>query len=271
MWFEHEHIHVEQDGPVVTVTLDNPATRNGCTGDMWVHLGEIFRHVAETGARVAILTGANGDFCAGADLSGAGGGADDPADGTGSAAPNMLAGMRVLGDAMLQVHGCVIPVIAKVDGVCVGAGLGLALCADMVWASDRARFSAIFAKRGLSLDFGTSWLLRQRVGVHLAKQIALTAEMIPATRAYEHYRLVNEVVPADELDARVAEVAATIAGGPPIALSMTKRQIDNAGSASLLQALEVETLAQNINVQTRDMQEAFMAFFEKRPPRFEGR
>lgn len=268
MQFAHEHVHVEQDGHVLTVTLDNPARRNGCTGDMWVHLGEIFRHAADSGARVAILTGANGDFCAGADLSGAGAGASA---GGGAAAPNQLAGMRVLGDAMLQIHNCVIPVIAKVDGVCVGAGLGLALCADMVWASDRARFSAIFAKRGLSLDFGTSWLLRQRIGVHLAKQIALTAEMIPAPRAYDHYRLVNEVVPADELDARVAEVAATIAGGPPIALSMTKRQIDNGGSSSLLQALEVETLAQNVNIGTSDMQEAFMAFFEKRPPSFEGR
>lgn len=273
MRFEHEHLHVDQDGHVLTVTIDNPASRNGCTGDMWVHLGEIFRHAGDGGARVAVLTGANGDFCAGADLSGAAGGvaAEGGGAGGGAAGPNHLAGMRVLGDAMLQVHGCTIPVIAKVDGVCVGAGLGLALCADLLFCSDRARFSAIFAKRGLSLDFGTSWLLRQRVGVHLAKQIALTAEMIPAARAYEHYRLVNEVVPAADLDARVAEVAATIAGGPPIALSMTKREIDNAGSSSLLQALEVETLAQAVNIQTSDMQEAFTAFFEKRPPRFEGR
>ena len=95
--------------------------------------------------------------------------------------------------------------------------------------------------------------------------------MIPASRAYEHYRLVNEVVPADELDARVAEVAATIAGGPPIALSMTKRQIDHGGSSTLLQSLEVETLAQNVNIHTSDMQEAFMAFFEKRRPVFHGR
>jgi enoyl-CoA hydratase/carnithine racemase len=260
----YEHIRVEQDGHVATVTLDNPTSRNACTGDMWVQLGDTFRHLSYSGARVAILTGANGDFCGAG--SGAGGGADDA-----TAPVNQLAGMRVLGEAMLQIHNCVIPVIAKVDGVCVGAGLGLALSSDLLCCSDRARFSAIFAKRGLSLDFGTSWLLRQRVAVHLAKEIALTAEMIPAARAYEHYRLVNEVVPTDELDARVAEVAATIAAGPPLALSMTKRQIDNAGSSSLLQSLEVETLAQNVNIHTRDMQEAFMAFFEKRPPHFEGR
>ena len=83
--------------------------------------------------------------------------------------------MRVLGDVVLAVHDCPIPVVAKVDGVCVGAGLGLALAADMIWCSETARFSAIFAKRGLSLDFGSSWLLRQRIGLHKAKELVFTA------------------------------------------------------------------------------------------------
>ena len=98
---------------------------------------------------------------------------------------SQLDGMRVLGDVVLAVHDCPVPVIAKVDGVCVGAGFGLALAADLTWCSDRARFSAIFAKRGLSLDFGTSWLLRQRIGVHKAKELAFTAEMMNGARALE--------------------------------------------------------------------------------------
>jgi len=265
---EHENLRVEQDGHIVTVTLDRPGTKNACTGEMWVYLGEIFRQVSYSGARAVVLTGANGDFCAGADLSGgsSGGGLGD-----GTFDGSYLDAMRLLGDAMTSIYHCKIPVISKVDGVCVGAGFGLALAADMIWCSDRARFSAIFAKRGLSLDFGTSWLLRQRVGVHLAKQIAFTAEMIPAARAYEHYRFVNEVVPAADLDAAVAEVAGIVAGGPPIALSMTKRELDNAGSSTLLQSLEVEALAQNVNLHSTDMREALMAFFEKRTPNFEGR
>ena len=93
---------------------------------------------------------------------------------TAEASGHILHAMRVLGDVVLAVHDCPVPVVAKVDGVCVGAGLGLALAADMIWCSERARFSAIFAKRGLSLDFGTSWLLRQRVGVHKAKEITFT-------------------------------------------------------------------------------------------------
>lgn len=260
---QHEHISVERDGHVTTVTLDRPGTKNACTGDMWWILGEIFREISYSGARVAVLTGANGDFCAGADLSGGG-------LGDGSFDGSHLTAMRLLGDSMTAIHHCSIPVIAKVDGVCIGAGFGLALSADMLWCSDRARFSAIFAKRGLSLDFGTSWLLRQRIGVHRAKQLAFTAEMMDARRAQE-YGFVNEVVPAADLDAAVAEVAATIAGGPPIALSMTKRQLDNAGSSSLTQSLEVEALAQNVNLGTEDLREAFMAYFERRPPDFQGR
>lgn len=267
---EHEHIRIDRDGFVTTVTLDRPQARNACTGDMWVTLGEIFRRVGHSGARVVVLTGSGGNFCTGADLSGAGAAAAGD-DGEPAPSPHLLHAMRVLGEAMAAVHRCSVPVIAKVDGDCVGAGLGLALAADLLWCSERARFSAIFAKRGLSLDFGTSWLLRQRVGVHLAKQMAYTAELIGAERARDHYGLVNAVVAADDLDASVAEVAGTIAGGPPLALAMIKRQLDLAGTASLEQALELETLSQSVNVTTRDMQEAFLAYLEKRPAEFEGR
>ena len=265
----HANIRVEQEGYVTTVTIDRPEAKNACSGIMWVALGEVFREVAYSGSRAVILTGADGDFCAGADL----GGSEDFSGGGGAAASGtgtFVDGMRVLGDAVVAVHGCPVPVIAKVDGVCVGAGLGLALAADVIWCSDRARFSAIFAKRGLSLDFGTSWLLRQRIGVHKAKEIAYTAEMMNGARAAE-VGFVNQVVPAEELDAAVAAVAATIAGGPPIALSMTKRQIDNAGSCSLVQALETETLAQAVNVGTEDLREALTAYVQRRPPEFHGR
>ncbi len=257
----HPHVRVEREGHVTTVTIDRPAAKNACTGDMWVAIGETFRAVSFSGARAVVLTGAGSDFCAGADLSGSTGGDSNES--------NQLAAMRVLGDVVVAVHNCPVPVIARVDGVCVGAGLGLALACDMIWCSDRARFCAIFAKRGLSLDFGTSWLLRQRIGVHKAKQLAFTAEMMSGERALE-VGLVNAVVPASDLDRATAEIAGTIAAGPPIALSMTKRQLDNAGSCSLVQALETEALAQNVNIGTRDLREALTAYAERRAPVFDG-
>lgn len=261
----HPAIHVEQEEHVVTVTLDRPHAKNSCTGDMWVALGRTFQEMqARPGVRAVVLTGAGGEFCAGADL---GGGPDAQffeAQGT------LVDGLRVLADVVVAVHSCPVPVVAKVDGVCVGAGLGLALAADMIWSSDRARFCAIFAKRGLSLDFGTSWLLRQRLGVHRAKELTFTARMLSAAEALE-LGLTNAVVDADALDAATAEVVAAIVAGPPMALRSSKRELDSASGLSLAQALEAEGLAQALNAQSEDMAEAMTAFMERRVPLFVGR
>jgi enoyl-CoA hydratase/carnithine racemase len=147
-------VRLERDGYVATVTLDNPGTRNACSMGMWLAIRDVFRDLATSDARVVVLTGANGDFCSGADLSGSG----EPDSGWEG---NKVNGMRRLAGAVMAVHECPLPVIAKVDGVAVGAGFGLAMAADMLFCSERARFSAIFAKLGLSLDFGTSWFLVQ--------------------------------------------------------------------------------------------------------------
>jgi 2-(1,2-epoxy-1,2-dihydrophenyl)acetyl-CoA isomerase len=269
MQSHHPNVRVERTGHFATVTLDRPASKNACTGDMWVALGATFRDLSWSGARAIVLTGANGDFCTGADLGGGGGDDGSGAAGSERFAP-MVDAMRVLADAVLAVHGCPVPVVAKVDGLCVGAGLGLALAADLMWCSDRARFSAIFAKRGLSLDFGTSWLLCRRIGVHKAKELAFTAKMVSGPEAVD-IGFANAVVPPAELDDAVQELVETIAAGPPIALSSTKRQLDNASTLSLAQALEIETLAQSVNVQTDDLREALLAFMERRPPTFQGR
>ena len=162
------------------------------------------------------------------------------------------------------------PSSPRSTGCASAPGLGLALAADLTWCSDRARFSAIFAKRGLSLDFGTSWLLRQRIGVHKAKELAFTAKMVSGTEAFE-LGLVNAVVPAAELDDATSAVVETIAAGPPIALASTKRELDNASTSSLAQALEIEALAQSVNVKTDDLREALVAYMERRPPTFTGR
>jgi enoyl-CoA hydratase/carnithine racemase len=256
-------VRADVDGLVTTITMDSPLTKNACNGDMFVTLGALFRQASYSGARAIVLTGAGGNFCAGADLSGQ---QSDSAD----RQHHLTASMRVLAEVVLDIHSCPVPVVAKVDGLCVGAGLGVALAADMIWCSDRARLSAIFAKRGLSLDFGTSWFLRQRIGVHKAKQLVFTGEIFDGRRAFD-LGLVNAVVPAADLDSEVAAVVDTIVAGPPIAISIMKRQLDNAGSASLAQCLEAEALAQNVNVHTEDFGEAMTSYFERRRPEFNGR
>ena len=263
-----QYVRMRIDGDIATVTIDRPDRKNACTAQMWAAIREGFDHISRSGARVVVLTGAGGDFCAGADI--AGGTEDLDLRGYELPRGRGLGSMRAIARTVMAVHDCPVPVIAKVDGVAVGAGLGLALAADMTWCSDRARFSLIFARRGLSLDFGTSWLVPKRIGLHEAKRLAFTGEIIDSTRA-ESLGLVNAVVPTDELDQAVDDVATQIARGPTIALSISKSYLNSAATSSLFQALESETLGQSVNFTTDDAREALLAFAEKRPPVFHNR
>ncbi len=257
-----ENVRVERDGYVATVTIDRPGTRNACTFPMWLQIRDVFQELTASDARVIVLTGANGDFCSGADVSG-------PKNAELFQGPDITA-MRLVSQSVLAVNSCPIPVIAKVDGVAVGAGLGLALAGDLLYCSDRARFGAIFAKVGMSLDFGSSWLLQRRVGLIQAKEMVFTTDMVKGPDAVDK-GLANAVHPADDLDAAVDEIAARIAAGPPIALSLSKKMLDDAATGSLAQALEREAMAQSLNLKTHDTKEALFAFRERRTPNFEGR
>mgnify|MGYP003975807595 FL=1 len=169
----------------------------------------------------------------------------------------------------MALHDVQHPVVAKVRGVAAGAGLNIALGCDLVYASDQARFSEIFARRGLSLDFGGSWLLPSRVGLHRAKELALLAEVIDAEEA-DRIGLVNRVLPDGELDAHVEDVVSRIAAGPPLALSMSKALLNQGVDVSMGQALEAEGLAQSVNFATSDIREAGLAWIEKRQAAFKG-
>ena len=168
------------------------------------------------------------------------------------------------------MHRLPMPTIARVDGVAAGAGLNLALGCDLVVASDRSRFSEIFAKRALSLDFGGSWILPRLVGLHKAKELALLADIITADEA-ANIGLVNKVVPFDELDAAVDEWAQRLESGPPIALAATKELLNASFDRNLADALIAEGKSQALNFTTDDVREAGAAWLEKRDPEFEGR
>ena len=205
------------------------------------------------------MTGAGDAFCSGADLGD-----------RGNDTRHSLARLRWVADIVLTLHRIPKPVIAKVNGVAAGAGMNLALGCDLIVASEAARFSEIFARRGLTIDFGGSWLLPRLIGMHRAKELAFFADIISAKEAAE-FGLVNRVVPAGQLDAFVDDWAARLAAGPPIALSMTKRLLTNSFAMSMDEALEAEGMAQSVNSGTEDAPEAIRAFLEKREPRFKGR
>lgn len=137
-------------------------------------------------------------------------------------------------------------------------------------ASDDARFSGIFARRGLSIDGGGSSILPRIVGLQKAKELALLADILSADEA-ERAGLVTRVVPRADLDATVDDIARRLAAGPPLALSSTKRLLNQSARVTLSQALEAEAQAQAVNFSTRDTVEAMRALVQKREPTFEGR
>jgi enoyl-CoA hydratase/carnithine racemase len=260
----YETLIIERAGGVVTVTMNRPERKNAANGMMWRELQVVLEDVAtDRAVRVMVLTGAGGAFCSGADLS-------DPADVAGRPGDPYLVQMRALSDLALRLHRLPKPTIAKVGGVAAGAGMSMALGCDLVVASESARFSQIFAKRGLSIDFGASWLLPRLIGLHRAKELAFFADILSAAEA-ESFGLVNRVVPDDELDVFVDDWAGRLAEGPTLALSMSKTLLNNSLGVSMDQALEDEARAQATNFGTRDTREALTAFVERRSPSFEGR
>ncbi len=259
-----EGFSVARNGGIVTLTLDRPERKNAIPVAMWRALGDFFDEVgAERENRVLVITGAGDAFCSGADLSSVGeGGAPQGAGGA-------VAGMREVGRAALRLHDMPIPTIAAVNGVAAGAGCNLALGCDLIVASERARFTEIFAKRGLTLDFGGSWILPRLIGLHRAKELAFLAEIIDAREA-ERIGLVNRVVPHGSFRAEVDALAARVAAMPPLQLAIIKRQLNDGLHRSLAEAVEFETVAQSLVASSRDTAEAMLAFLQKREPHFTG-
>lgn len=257
-----DELQVERaDDGVVTVTLNQPKKKNAVNPPMWDAMAELFRSCAvDEGVRTVVVTGAGDEFCSGADLWLPPG--EEP--------PHQLTAMRRVSAAIQSLHDLPQPTIAKVPGVAAGAGCSLALACDLIVASERARFSEIFAKRGLAVDGGSSWLLPRLIGLHKAKELAFFGDILSADEAAD-FGLVNRVVPHDELDAFVDGWARRLAAGPPIALGLTKRMLNNSHQDTMADALENEARAQTVTLGTRDTAEAIRAFAEKREPVFRGR
>lgn len=250
---------VERADGIVTVTINRPKVKNAINGEAWEILGSTFTELnGDDSVRAVVVTGTGDAFSAGADLSG------QRADG------HPLDHMRAVNRVAKALYDLPKPTVAKVPGVAVGAGWNLALCCDLVVASSNARFSQIFAKRGLSLDFGGSWLLPRLVGLQQAKRLALLADFVDAAEA-RTLGLVTWVVEQDELDAFTADVVAKLAAGPPVALAQSKELLNASIDSSFAQALESEARTQAINFASADANAARKAFMEKREPEFTGR
>lgn len=260
-------IELSRDGAIATIRLNRPEARNALTPEGMDTLSAFLGEVAETASdRVLIVTGGEGAFCSGADLSGAGG-----------RSPKMDAGPILLGqytrravEPALKLHRLPKPTIAAVNGVAAGAGCNLALGCDIVFAGESGRFSEVFVNRGLTLDYGGSWLLPRLVGLQRAKDLAFRGDVIGADEALD-LGLVLEVVPDTELMAHATAYATMLASKPPIAVSMIKSGLNAAVNSGYEEAIEREAEAQAACLGSDDFRTAMIAWLKKQPGEFSGR
>jgi 2-(1,2-epoxy-1,2-dihydrophenyl)acetyl-CoA isomerase len=255
-----ETILIEREAGVVEVTMHRPEKRNALSRQMIEELTVALRDIAADDVdRVLVLRGAGPAFCAGADLTGP--------DAPGRSPQTPVVRMRRFTELMLALHRMPIPTVAVVDGPAIGGGSSLALCCDLVIASTRATFAQVFVRRGLSLDLGSSWLLPRLIGLHKAKQLALLGDTLDAAEA-ERIGLVSCLVAEEALEATVAEWTRRLADGPSVAMRLDKQLLNQTWSLTFEQALEIEAMAQAVNIPSPDAAEALAAFLERREPVF---
>lgn len=252
-------VEVTRDGAVQTITLNRPEKMNAFTRNLHAELNAALKQARDPEVRAVVVTGAGRAFCAGQDLTEFGETGDIGASLRATYHPNVHA-----------VRSLEKPVIAAVNGACAGAGLSFASACDIRIAADSAMFVPGFIGIGLIPDAGGTYFIRRLLGAPRAFEWMSSNRRLTAAEAHA-WGIVSEVVEADALHTRAAEVAAHYASLPTRGIGMTKRLFDHATTATLEEQLEMEAQLQAAATQTDDFREGVTAFLEKRDPRFTGR
>lgn len=260
-----------KDGTVLTeiadgfavITLDRPDKLNAFNATQNKSLLAALEEAdSDPHCRAVLLTGAGRGFCAGQDL------ADrDPSDGP----PDLGETLDTLYNPLIRkLRSIEIPIICAVNGVAAGAGANIALACDIVLAARSAKFIEVFSKIGLVPDSGGTWTVTRLIGEARAKAIMMTAEPVSADTA-ESWGLIWQAVDDDDLMDTARGLTARLAKGPTIGLGLTKRLVQEAGTNTLDQQLDLERDTQREAGRTPDYAEGVTAFLEKREPAYTGR
>ena len=258
------------DEHVGVITFNRPERRNALSDPMYTGIEralDVFRDAPVV--RVVLVTGNGGAFCAGGDVKGfhaANTGGGPPATGRTDPVERLRRNQRTVSQGF---HEFRCPVVAALPGPAAGAGLSMALAADIRLAAERALLVTAFADVGASGDFGGSWFLEKLVGPAKAKELYFTSPRLTAAEALT-FGLVNQVMPDDGFDAAALQWCHDLALKAPIALALMKQNINRAATVDLAAALDAEAVAMMTSMSTADHREASAAFVEKRRPTFIG-
>ncbi len=249
-----------KDG-VLTLWLNRPEVLNAFNRELATGLVEgVRRAVADVNIRVVVIRGKGRGFCSGQDL---------------SVALDERAGrirdiVREMYNPLIQaMRDLPKPIIASVGGVAAGAGMSLALAADLRIAASNARFVYGFSGIGLAPDSGASYYLPRIIGVARALEFSMLGGAVDANQALA-LGLVSKVVSEEQLDGETSALAQRLAAGPTVALGLTKRAMYEGATGALADALEREALYQQLASESQDFKEGVKAFLEKRSPQYKG-
>ena len=268
---------LEKEGAVAIITLNRPDAGNSFDFRLMEEFDAAVRDVAEDKAvRAVIITGAGKYFSTGIDLNMftnpeklVGDKEDEPI--RAPAQDDKTYGRGTIIGGLIRIRSMSKPVIAAINGPVTGAAFSMALGCDIRIASDRARFSMVFVKRGIVPDTGGSFTLPRLVGPARACELILTGDAINAAEA-DRIGLVNRVVPHDELMKAAKELAQRIAKNPPLAVAMAKADLYKAmEEKDIIKQMKREEKSQEVLLNTEDFQESAAAFMEKREPVFKGK
>jgi enoyl-CoA hydratase/carnithine racemase len=253
------------EGSVAVITLMRPERKNPMTFDSYAELRDTFRQLADADDISAVVFGSNGgNFCSGGDVHDIIGPLLD------KDMKGLLAFTRMTGDLMKAMRACPQPIIAAVDGVCVGAGAMIALFSDMRFGTSAAKTAFLFTRVGLAgCDMGACAMLPRVIGQSRAAELLFSGRIMTAEEG-ERWGFFSRLVAPEKLEAEALAFAQQLAEGPNFAHMMTKTMLAQEWSMSLDQAIEAEAQAQAICMQTRDFRRAYEAFVAKARPKFAG-
>jgi enoyl-CoA hydratase/carnithine racemase len=262
---EYDFLYNVTEG-VATITFNRPEVLNALTLGVYAQYRDLLEELRyDEAVKVVVLTGAGKGFCSGGDVH----------DIIGALLEQdvkaHLEFTRMTGATVQNMRLLDKPIIAAVNGTAAGAGAVIALASDLRLAAEQAKFAFLFTQVGLTgADMGAAYLLPRLVGSGRAMELLMLGDVIDAHTA-ERYGLVNRVLPQDDLLPAAQEWAARLAAGPTLALSMTKRMVNNEWNMDLLSALEAEAQAQALLLMGEDHRRFYEAFKNKEQPEFVGR
>jgi len=264
---EHKNLSLEIKDHAAVITLRRPDMMNALNKELTFEFHQVLHEVSGLfpNVRVVVLTGEGKGFCSGADLSRM---ASRGSENRRNSVTRGESGERIQELAPV-IRSIPQPVIAAVNGAAVGAGLSIALASDIRIASEKARFSAIFIRRGLVPDTAASATITAIAGHAVAAEMSLTGRIYDAQWAYDH-GLVSSVVPAQDLMKEALSIAGEISSNPPLAVKNTK-QLMRAIMLDWHDVIANEDDAGDPLYNTEDQQEAVRAFLEKRSPVYKGK